>query len=539
LKRLHSAASWVALATALISTPAFGAEMRRFALLVGNNTGGEATEPLRYAEADVDKLATVLHQLGGFREGDLITALGSNAIDVEHQLAQLEDRLRAVENENVQTTLLLYYSGHAKQGDLWLGDSRLPMAVIRKHLSESSADVKIGIIDSCESGAITREKGGKRGPSFLFELDDREAARGLILISSSSEDESSQESDELGGSFFTHYLASGLRGDADESGDARVTLGEVYKYTYHKTVNVTANTRSGTQHPTYAYDLEGQGDIILTEISRGSSGVLFPEALAGDYLIFDMQRDQVAAEIAKKPGSARKLALPPGDYVVKKRLTDHLRMARFGLARDQYYSVDEAVMDDVAFEDDYAKGSVLRMELEHSRTRANIRTVAVFQSFFSASARKELFPTLFMFGAGVEVGPFIGAHLGLELLLGGDRANTLRLGDLAVDFRFFEAEVALSMLWRLDLGPFALYAGPRLSGLYFLRSFPNDPVLSEHSQDFFGISPALSAGALWFPFRDRDFSIEILARAGFLSYGVDDNRALFFSEVGLSVGYRP
>ena len=50
------------------------------------------------------------------------------------------------------------------------------------------------------------------------------------------------------------------------------------------------------------------------------------------------------------------------------------------------------------------------------------------------------------------------------------------------------------------------------------------------------ISPAISAGAIWFPI--TDLSIEVVARAGFLAYGVDDNRSLFFSEVGLSLGYR-
>ncbi len=535
---VRAIATCLALSPALLATPAHAAESRRFALLIGNNSGGPETERLRYAEDDVDKVRVVLSQLGGFRDGDLVVALGVTALDAEQKLAALEARVRAAESAAVQTTLLVYYSGHAKAGDLWLGDTRLPMASLRRRLSESAADVKIGIIDSCESGAITREKGGRRGPSFLFELDDCEAARGLILISSSSEDESSQESDELGGSFFTHYLTSGLRGDADESGDSRVTLGEVYKYTYHKTVSVTANTRSGTQHPTYAYDLEGQGDIILTDLSRGTSGVLFPDQVGGDFMVFDMAREQVAAEISKKAGAVRRLALPPGDYVVKKRMSDHLRMARFALAADQYYQVDEGAMEDVAFEDDYAKGPILRTELERTRTRANIRTMAAFQSFFSGSARRDLFPPLFMFGAGLEVGPFLGAHLGLELLLGGDGGRTLRLGDLAVGYRFFETEVALSLLWHLDLGAFSLYAGPRVSGIYFLRSFPDDPVLRDHSQDFFGISPAVSAGALWFPFAARDFSLELVARAAFLSYGVDDNRALFFSEVGLSLGYR-
>lgn len=539
MRSFFSAVSgWVALVALLTTSSALAAPTRRFALLIGNNEGGVGTTELRYAEDDVDKLATVLGDLGGFRPGDLVTMLGRSSVEVEQRLADLEEKVRAAESPEVHTTLVIYYSGHAKQGDLWLGKTRLPMSVLRRRLGESVADVKIGIIDSCESGAITRDKGGRRGPSFLFEVDDRESARGLILISSSSENESSQESDELGGSFFTHYLASGLRGDADESGDQRVTLGEVYAYTYHRTVNVTANTRSGTQHPTYAYDLEGQGDIVLTDLSRGTSGVFFDDAIAGDFLIFDMERDRVAAEISKKDGLARRLALPPGDYVVKKRLADHLRMARFELEPGKYYDVDETLMDEVAFEDDYAKGSVIRTELEYRRTRTNLRTVAVYQSFFSKSARDELFPPIFLFGAGVEIGPFLGAQLSLETLLGGAGSRELALGDVRVDYEFFEAQVAVSMLWRLYLGPFALYAGPRVSGLYMARSFPTDRILKDHGQDMLGISPAASAGAVWFPFDGRSFSVEAVGRVGFLFYGVDDNRALFFSEVGLSLGYR-
>jgi hypothetical protein len=522
----------------LATGEATGAPARRFALLVGNNEGGPGTADLRYAEDDVKKLEGVLLELGGFGAGDLVTVLGESSGEIERKLADLEDRVRGARKDGFHTTILVYYSGHAKQGDLWLGETRLPMASLRQRLSDSAADVKIGIIDSCESGSITREKGGRRGPSFLFEVDDREAASGLILISSSSENESSQESDELGGSFFTHYFSSGLRGDADESGDQKVTLGEVYAYTYHRTVNVTANTRSGTQHPTYAYDLEGRGDVVLSELGRGKSGLFFGDPLEGDFLVFDMDREQVAAEIAKKSGVARRVALPPGDYVVKKRLTDHVRMERFDLGADQVYAVDEGRMERVAFEDDYAKGPAIRMELERSLTRAAIGAVAVYQSFFSKSARDELFPPLFLFGATVEVGPLLYAQLTFDVLFGGAGSRELVLGDVRVDYRFFEAQVAASMLWKLDLGPFALYAGPRVAGLYMTRSFPKDEVLADHSQDLFTLSPAITAGGIWFPLRSRDLSVNVLGRTALLVYGVDDNRALFFAEVGLSVGYR-
>jgi uncharacterized caspase-like protein len=48
----------------------------------------------------------------------------------------------------------------------------------------------------------------------------------LILIRSASDGEAAQESKELGGGSFTHYLLTGLRGAADF--DHRISLDEAY-----------------------------------------------------------------------------------------------------------------------------------------------------------------------------------------------------------------------------------------------------------------------------------------------------------------------
>ena len=46
--------------------------LRRFALVIGSNTGGGAgRDTLRYAGRDADKVADVLRQLGGVRTPDL------------------------------------------------------------------------------------------------------------------------------------------------------------------------------------------------------------------------------------------------------------------------------------------------------------------------------------------------------------------------------------------------------------------------------------------------------------------------------------
>src|SRR5207245_8889318 len=154
-------------------------------------------------------------------------------------------------------------------------------------LRSAPADVRIGLLDSCQSGAITRPKGVRTAPAF--DVQQAQAAstrpRGLVLIASSSADEESQESDEIGASFFTHYLASGLLGDADASGDGKVTLAEAYAYAYARTVGETAETRAGAQHPVYMYDLGGAGDVVLTELAPSRGAMVFPCAAEGVYVV--------------------------------------------------------------------------------------------------------------------------------------------------------------------------------------------------------------------------------------------------------------
>lgn len=512
--------------------------MRRFAVLLGNNQGGEQTEPLRYAEADAQKLQAVLQEIGGYDKADIVTLLGADAGRARLALDALEGQLRVARGAELTTSLLIYYSGHARLGALRLGDSQLAMAEVRQRLKDSAADIKIGIIDACESGAITRTKGGRRGPSFLFDGDDREATRGLILISSSSDNEASQESDEIGGSFFTHYLTSGLRGDADDSKDRKVTLGEVYKYTYNRTVTVTASTRSGTQHPTYSYDLHGQGDIVLTDLSKGRTGLYFDAPLQGRFLVFDLGREHIAAEINKAEGQARRIALPPGQYAIKKRMSDHLRMTRFELVDRQMYAVNDAAMERVAFEDDYAKGVVLQAHLRPPKTRWSLEASAAYQHFLSSNARDTLFPATALFGATTRLGPMLGgADLQFDLLFGGRRGVQLDLGEFTVRQNFFEAQLAMGLMWRLALGPVVFGLGPRLSAMYMQRSFPGDVVLGQQTQDMLAFSPAVSLEVQHTFGRGSGFVLGAQGRSGLLLYNVDKNRTLGYIEAGIFLGY--
>ena len=212
-----SLALWAA--ALLAASPARAAELHRFALFVGDAQGGIGTRPLRYADRDARRMHAILPSLGGVPESDALLLTNVDADQVRGALADLTARLQRARDGGEPTELLVYYSGHAKDGELRLGDSSMPLSELRGLLERAPADVRIGLLDSCQSGAITRAKGVRNVPAFEVQKARVEEAtpRGLVLIASSAADEESQESDEINASFFTHYLATGLLGDADAS----------------------------------------------------------------------------------------------------------------------------------------------------------------------------------------------------------------------------------------------------------------------------------------------------------------------------------
>src|SRR5262249_42604973 len=125
--------------------------------------------------------------------------------------------------------------------------------------------------------------------------------RGHAFLASSSQSEAAQESDRIGGSFFTHYLVTGLRGAADASGDGRVTLNEAYAFAFRETLAGTEATRGGAQHPAYDIEMAGTGDVVITDLHQLSAGLSLPSELAGRVFVRDAS-GALVAELGKRAG---------------------------------------------------------------------------------------------------------------------------------------------------------------------------------------------------------------------------------------------
>lgn len=323
------------------------AEPRRFALLVGESTGLAGDEPLRFAEADAQRVAAVLRDLGGFAAEDIVTMTDTSAAAVRRALIAVNARVRDVPGE---TLLFVFYSGHADASALHLAGTLLSAGELRDLVAGSPATARVLVIDACRSGGATRKKGGRRAPAFAIDVQERLQSHGVAILHSSAEGEDSQESDQLSASFFTHYLVSALRGAADADADGRVTLVEAFTFASERTLTATARTIAGPQHPTYRFDLAGREDLVLTypAVSGEHGGALrFTEP--GSYLVQGKDTSGPLVAEIEVAGGARTLALPGGEYLVTRRAPDHLLQGRFTVAAAQATPVAAAAMERIAY----------------------------------------------------------------------------------------------------------------------------------------------------------------------------------------------
>ncbi|MFP2957928.1 caspase domain-containing protein [Myxococcus sp. 1LA] len=317
-----------ALAAAAPAPSAPPLEVRRFALLVGVNDGGEGRARLRYAVTDARSFGSVLEELGGVQPQDKLLMMEGDRAAFESALDRFKAMLTAASRQGTRIEALIYYSGHSDEQGLLLQKDRFGYRELRKALESLPADVRIAILDSCASGTLARQKGGVRRPAFM--VDASSAVRGHAILTSSSEDEVSQESDRIGGSFFTHNLVSGLRGAADVSGDGRVTLHEAYQFAFHETLARTEETRAGAQHPAYDIELAGTGDLVMTDLRSTAAVLVLGDMVDGRLFVRDSQ-GRLVVELKKYAGRTTELGLQKGRYSVMRKVLDQTSQAEFEL----------------------------------------------------------------------------------------------------------------------------------------------------------------------------------------------------------------
>ena len=453
--RLRGSASWLILPVTFAtfsSSSVASAEVVRFALVAGNNHGADHGSSLRYAGRDAERFASLLTEIGGFDADRVVLLQDESAAEFRTTFAEINGAIRELSSLPVTDSLLVvYFSGHSDGMTLEFGSDRLAFNDLREMLDTSPATTKVAFVDSCHSGKLTASKGGRPGPAFDLVLSDNLDTDGTAIVTSSAGNENSQESGEIQGSFFSHYLMSGLRGAADQNHDERVTLTEVYEYAYAKTVVDTARTLSGPQHPAYDYRLSGRGEVVLTNLSMGRATLSFGPDADGSFVVVDRQRHAVVAELTKRAGDSRRLVLQPGVYAVGTRRAGRVLGQEISLGDGAEVQLDVSTMHEEPTLLTSAKGD----EGLH-------RGRAVLVHYGMSSGVLQSYGVVHEGGLGVRIdlGP---VSVIPQASIAGARIDDK---DLEIRYRMQLYSAGSYALWRFEYSPLDLFAGTSLAGSY-------------------------------------------------------------------------
>jgi hypothetical protein len=288
----------------------------RVAVLVGANGAAPGRQPLLYSHRDVDRMADVLRAVGGFQAANVFVLKDPSPKGLMGALTAAVTRLQ----DHPQSLLYFYYSGHADDQSLYPGGQATPLAPVRALIDEARVAVKVGVVDACRGGSWTRAKGLVPDEPFAVRWPVSLGTEGSVLIASSSGRESAHESDRLQGSFFTYHFTGGLRGAADRNANGEITMTEAFEYAKERTIRDTLRLASETQHPSYAVNLRGRRDLVLAQVADSPSTL----SLSQQEGPLELIHAESGLQLLELPAGPRKvkLAVPPGTYLVRKRLPD-------------------------------------------------------------------------------------------------------------------------------------------------------------------------------------------------------------------------
>ncbi|MFO0751606.1 MAG: hypothetical protein U1F43_38965, partial [Myxococcota bacterium] len=157
------------------------------------------------------------------------------------------------------------------------------------------------------------------------------------------------------------------------------------------------------QHPTYAFEVQGRKEIVLTTLDTAPGRARLALEDAGHYLVFErFGGHEIVAELEARAGT--QLSLPHGMYLVRRREPASIYERELALAPDVTTSLALSDMQQVPFRSAVRKG-------------------------YGLTERRAL-----SLGAGVEVAGPVLAGTGLVFL--GALGAQLDLADIALQARF-------------------------------------------------------------------------------------------------------
>lgn len=247
--------------------------MAKYALVIANN---QYTDPglaqLSAPGQDAEDFARVLRSrdIGAFEEVKILLnqpePVVREAIDGFFSLKKPND------------LLLLYFSGHGvrdEQGALYLAvtntnrdrlrSTGIKSDFIRESMDQSRSRRQVLILDCCNSGAYAQGSKAAVGVTIGTSTAFEGTGYGRVVLTATDATQFAWEGDKIIGekattnSLFTHFLVKGLEGEADQDGDGKITVDELYDYAYEQIVSRTPAQTPGK------WSYKQQGEIVLRQ----------------------------------------------------------------------------------------------------------------------------------------------------------------------------------------------------------------------------------------------------------------------------------
>ena len=329
------AAALVTLGITMVAPTAL-AEPVRILVAAGSKLGLPAERPLKFADNDAKRVRDVMVSLGGVRSehaffvdeptrSDLFKAIDRAKVEAQRHRAD-------------EVTLVFYFSGHGDRDALHLGSDRVLVSDLSSKLAEVPAGLRIAVTDACRA---TRDKGFTSDEPFAISATMIPQASGQVWLHASSDGEAAQESDDLQGALFTHAWLTGLRGAADANGDSRVTLDESFAFAHSQTLIRSARSSGVMQKPEAVMSLREAAPVVLTQTAARMGTLALPQAKDTHFLVYSAGAKSVLSELWSAPDRSLLLRVPPGRYVVQKRIGASGAVAQVAVAAGEERRLEE------------------------------------------------------------------------------------------------------------------------------------------------------------------------------------------------------
>lgn len=257
---------------------------RKWAVVIGVNQYLDPLIPsLQFCVADARLVTRTLAERCGYEPDRILLIVDDQQSD---HLRPFGINLRKqisgwLKNAEPCDTVLVFFSGHGfldNQGQAFLapkgcekenlGLTGFRVDDLRDSLLQCKASQKLLVLDCCHAGAL---KAGDSAGSSSGELGAafRDAA-GLVTLASCQKTEQSREWQEKNQGLFTHFLARGLKGEADYDRNAVVDSDELYRFTLDKVRTTAQLEMNAQQTPVRFIPPDVVGVFALARISIAS-----------------------------------------------------------------------------------------------------------------------------------------------------------------------------------------------------------------------------------------------------------------------------